>query len=162
MHNRVCHVFLSEVFCLTVPKLLVNESYSFWENFSFRSVFTDEKMGYHIFSSKYFGLKVLKNFLSIPAMFQKNCGIGGIYAYYGNHVSLSKYSGLTVPKESVGIPSMFQKVWGKRKILCIIGVSQFSPKIVFLTVPKKFVKESYCSWESFWFHKDFADEKGGV
>ena len=45
--------------------------------------FMDEKWGYHVFPSKYFGLTVQKNFMGIPSMFQKIWGIEKFYAQKG-------------------------------------------------------------------------------
>ena len=79
IHNRGYHVFLSKNFCLTLPTNFVNESYYFWEKFSFRKVFTYEKGKYHIFLSENFGLTEPNKFVSIPAMLQKNWGFGKFY-----------------------------------------------------------------------------------
>ena len=79
LHNRGYRVSLSKFFCLTWPKIFVNETYCFWEKFLFRKVFTYVKGEYHIFPSKNLGLAEPKKFVSILAMFQKNCGIGNFY-----------------------------------------------------------------------------------
>ena len=50
LHNRGYQTFLSKYFCLTLPKNFVNETHWFWENFSFRKVFTDEKVGVSYYS----------------------------------------------------------------------------------------------------------------
>ena len=69
MHIRGYQVFLSKIFSLTLPKIFVNESYCFWEKFSFQKDFTDEKGVYHIFPSRNFGLREPKRFMSIHATF---------------------------------------------------------------------------------------------
>ena len=93
------HTFPLKIVPLTVPKTFIKESYCFWEKFCFRKIFTDERGGvYNFFPLKNFGLTVTKNFVFIPTLFQKNCGIGNFLHIRGLSVFLSKESGLSVPK----------------------------------------------------------------
>ena len=52
----------------------------FLRNFFVSKSFMDERVGYHVFPSKIFGLTVPKNFVGIPSMFQKIWSIEKFYA----------------------------------------------------------------------------------
>ena len=74
-----CHDFLMRNFCLTVPKNFVRDSNCFWKNSGFEK-FCGWKEVYHVFPPNFFGLTVLKNFVGITSMLQKNRDIENIYA----------------------------------------------------------------------------------
>ena len=64
----LCQVFLSIIFCLTVPKYFVEEPFSvvFQKISVSEKVFDKRGMGYHDFASKNFCLTVPKNLVGEP------------------------------------------------------------------------------------------------
>ena len=133
MHKSGYNFFLSKIFCFTLPKIFVTESYCSCENFSFRKVSTDEKGGMIFFRRETLALQSRKISWASRQYFRKTA-VSEIFMYNrGYHVFLSKIFCLTVPKKFVGIPSIFQKLSGIEKL------HEFSSKSFCLTVPKKFV-----------------------
>ena len=140
MHNRGFTIFRLKIVCLTVPKIFVEESYCFWENFWFRKVFTDEKRGaYLIFLRKKNGLAVQKKFVSLPAMFQKICGIGEIYACRCITLISPKLFVSQCRKLSWESLQCFEKFRVSKKFMHITGYHVFPSEILCLTVPEIFV-----------------------
>ena len=162
MHNRGYHVFLSKFFCLTLPKSFVNETYCFWEIFSYRKIFRDEKGGYHIFPSRNLGLTEPKILVSNLAMFQKNCGIGNFYVQRGYHVFVSKFLGRKVPKKFLGIPSRFQNIRDIEKFHSYKGLSRFSVKNVLFDLAEKFCERILLFLREVHVSKSFYVWKWGV
>ena len=77
------------------------------------------KRGYHDFLSKFFCLKVPKNFVEKPFGVSENFGYGKILCIRrGYHDFLSKFFCLKVPKNFVGEPFSASENFGYRKILC--------------------------------------------
>ena len=130
MQNRGYHNFPSKTLCLTVRNLFVSEPYWFWENFSFRIIFTEEEGGESHFSTKKKLVSQSRKFFWASLQSSRKIEVTEKFMYNrGYHVFLSKLLGLTVPHKFVGIPSVFQKVWGNRNILCIIeGMTYFRRK----------------------------------
>ena len=164
LHNRGCHVFLSKIFCLTLPKLFVNESYCFWENFLFRKVFTYEKGEYHIFPSKtlvsqsrlklWASLKCFKQIVE-PERFMYNRGY---------HVFISKFLGRKVPKKFVGVgdPSIFRNFGVIELIYKSKRVSRFLCRIFLSHLAENICKRILLSLRDFLVSKSFYGWKSGV
>ena len=82
MHNRGYHNFPSKIFCLTVPKIFVGESFSVSLISGIEKIYASE--GYTTifdFLSIFFCLTVPKNFVGEPfcAVFQKSFGSEKLY-----------------------------------------------------------------------------------
>ena len=77
--------------------------------------------GYHVFPSEIFGVTVPKNFVGIPSMFQKLCGIVNFYASETEGVSRFSLENFchTVPKNVVGEQFGVSEKLVYRKILCL-------------------------------------------
>ena len=100
MQNRGYHIFPSKTLCLTVRNILKANPTDFERISPFETFLWIKKGGITFFRWKILVSQGQKNLLSIPAMFQKNFGLGEIYAYEVNHVFLSKISCLTVPEKA--------------------------------------------------------------
>ena len=78
MHKRGYHDFLSEIVCLTVPKIFVGEPFCVSEKFC-RKVLCI-RGGYHNFLSQIVCLIVTKNVVGEPFLVQINSGIETYHA----------------------------------------------------------------------------------
>ena len=77
--------------------------------------------GYHVFPSEIFGVTVPKNFVGIPSMFQKLCGIVKFYASETEGVSRFSLENFchTLPKNVIAEQFGVSEKFVYRKILCI-------------------------------------------
>ena len=86
-------------------------------------------------------------------MFQKLWGIEKFYALMGYHNFPSKSFVSQCRKLLWATLQCFRKIGVSKNFMHLWGITIFRRKFFCLTVPKKFVMESYCFWENFWFQK---------
>ena len=133
------HDFQSEMFCLTVPKEIAQESFSVSFNFG-RRIFLCIRGLCHDSFPEIFCLTVPKKFIGYPSVFQKISGIEKFFGYDGRLEYLdfpSELFCLTVPKKIVQESFSVSFDFGHRNDLCIRGLCHdFLPEFFGLTVSK--------------------------
>ena len=135
--------FPSKIFCLTVPKISVGESFTVALISGIEKVWIrggGVVSRFFVSQCRKFplGNPLLLHYFRVPKKFGEERG-GGEYQDFP-----SENFCLTVPKNFMGTPSMFQKIWGYRKnFMHNRGYHVFPSKIFSLTVPKNFVKEPF-------------------
>ena len=159
MHNSGYNFFLSKIFCFTLPKIFVTESYCSCENFSFQEDSRDEKEGMIIFRRETLASQSRKSSWASRQYFRKTA-VSEIFMYNrGYHVFLSKIFCLTVPKQFVGIPSRFQKISDIEMFMHDRGVTTFCRKFVVSQCRKKLWASVQCFWK-FGISKNFLHNRG--
>ena len=146
------------IFCLTVPKNFVEESFCVAENCCYRKMSRREKGASRLFLESLLCHSTEKlrwaNLCFRKFLVSKNVKDereGG-----GHHDFPSKFCCLTVPKNFVAETCVSEKFW-YRKIFCMRWGGRechnFPLDVFCLTVPKNFVEEPFCVAETFWYRK---------
>ena len=152
--GREFHDFMLENFCLTVPKIFVEEPICVAENFwyrekSRRSERERERGGHHDFPSKICCLTVPSNFVGETCVSENFWyrKMLRIRERGGHHDFLSKIRCLTVPKNFVGETCVSERFWYRKIFWMRRGAREyhdFQMEIFCLTEPKNFVQEPFC------------------